>query len=93
MTTYGTYSIDSVPAPNDLELKIEVIHICTFNDFIKRAGIATDRDGFHNWAMSNIDAYHEVRTAWIQDWWFYYDAFCAQQDARDLAETQADALR
>jgi hypothetical protein len=113
MTTYGTYDIDTVPAPSDFELatiaaelsQLGRIRELTFNGFCHHACVGRHRDAFHAYVEVKIDGYRGGLTLrdsdwwkwWNQfqaddDWWLFWHALCQYQDARDLADTQADAL-
>jgi hypothetical protein len=95
MTTYHTFN--APPAPSDFELAAADRRL-TFNQFTHMRGIATDRERFHDWTVQNLAAraksdgtYQRIRLN-RATWEFYYTAFCQLEDARDLAETQSDAL-
>ena len=93
MTTFGTFDIDSVPAPSDIELasldyRRPVRY--AFNGATRLLNINSDRERFHTW----FGKYFNLGLAYDEDTWrTRYATFCQAEDARDLADTQADALR
>lgn len=105
MSTYGTYDIDSVPAPSDYELSSslwpeDIGHLTSaevFNAFCTSYGFfdGKERALFHQFANQR----HVGRWTWdaLGDIWaeFYTwgrAALIAAQDASDLHDTQQDAL-
>ena len=93
MTTFGTFDIDDVPAPSDDELRSLDYRRPTrygFNGATRMLNINRDRERFHRWCgkMVNLSNAYDEGT-----WRIYYRAFVQCEDARDLADTQADALR
>lgn len=91
MTTYGTYDIDSVPAPSDLELepRIGVEPCYTFNAWNTLTGVTLDRARWHRYVRRYIGQEHVLSDA---QWWWFYRAFLHSEDADDLHDTHADAL-
>jgi len=95
MTTFHTFDIDSVPPPSDYELARPLTVTVTapprygFNGATKLLNINGDRFEFWTWCGRHID---RDATYTEDDWRFYRKAFVAMEDARDLLNTQADAL-
>ena len=98
MTTFGTFSIDTVPAPSDIELAPRVTVTVaapwhySFNGATRALSIGRDRFRFHTWCKCNpkVDV---DRGCYSEDaWWEFYRAFVRDEDAADLLDTQADAL-
>lgn len=91
MTTHGTFSIDSVPAPSDFELPHPVLnpaHYVDFNSFCRIDGITGERENFHRWLVINcLAGLHS-----FDDWKCLYMMFEDERDSRDERETQRDAL-
>ena len=91
MTTYGTFDIDTVPAPSDEELRSLDYRRTRygFNGATKLLNINSDRERFHTW----FGTYFNLDIAYDEDTWrTCYETFCAAEDAADLLNTQADAL-
>lgn len=104
MTTYGTFEIDSVPAPSDIELEAAFRNRgrYSFCAFAHIAQIYLDRLLFHQYATAEIEDYQPDQALDYSEWlalWTKYceeawkrDALIRAQDARDLHDTQQDAL-
>jgi hypothetical protein len=100
MTTYHTaLETDGVPAPSDFEFvtavspSITVQVVLSFNEYIRyRTSIGRPVNGSREafWAyLPDIGQ----RENWTLDcWWKWWDRFVQSQDARDLQNTQQDAL-
>jgi hypothetical protein len=78
---------------------IEVVVVDTdkagfgFDDFCTHAGIGYDRNDFNRWVYVYVPDYYQGKRLLTGHWWDWWGKFCVQQDARDQADTQADALR
>jgi hypothetical protein len=79
---------------NRVDRKDDEMTTQTFNQFCKWNGINADRAEFYRFAaaMTNTADGHKLPELSEADWQNLYDLFTADQDARDLAETQADCL-
>ena len=63
----------------------------TFNGATKALGINYERERFHQWCVEN--KVFDLSLSWMLDSWLnFWNEFLSRQDARDLADTQADAL-
>lgn len=91
MTTYGTFSIDSVPPPADFELAPPVLnpaHYASFNSFCTVDGITGQRENFHRWLVANqLTGLHS-----FDDWRCLFLMFEDERDSRDERDTLADSL-
>ena len=66
----------------------------TFNAVTKQLGITYDRERFHSF-MQGVELNttpKPLKSRTLEEWRFWYDVFVKVSDARDLADTQADAL-
>ena len=95
MSTFGTYDIDSVPAPSDIELAMlderNERARYDFNGAVTALAIFnTTREPFHAWLEQNVRL--DFRYV-LDDWRCFFNAFIQGTDARDQRETLEDALR
>ena len=96
---------DGVPAPSDIELAAMDARPCglDFDGATRALAICRDRERFHRWCGRNVDL-SKVRP--LPTWRVLYRAFVRYEinmdhiqkgatcaDARDLDDTQQDALR
>ena len=94
MTTYGTFDIDSIPAPSDFELeaadRANSKGLVSFDHYCHQYNINYDRPEF--WAYVREECGISGNMTWA-GWDKLWTAFITREDARDLAETQRCALR
>ena len=101
MTTFHTDPCVNLPAPSDIELAAMDAHPRRygFNGATKVLNICRDRERFHRWAGKFVNLSLAYR---IEGWQAFYKIFRRDQaedhriqdeDARDLLNTQQDALR
>jgi len=62
----------------------------TFNEYTHQQGVNGDRAKFHTFVRQELNIQGDMVQG---DWDWLYWIFCDREDARDLRETQADALR
>lgn len=102
MTTYHTF--DDLPTPSDLELAAADRAESRWLTFGQFTYDKADRERFHRWMAEEVGPIFSpevdvdtwdftAHMARVTEWNFYYAAFCQADDTRDLADTQADALR
>lgn len=66
----------------------------SFNRFCSRNGITSQREQFYGFIREalNVPPGEPVPQLMEADWCIWHEAFATMDDARDLADTQRDAL-
>jgi hypothetical protein len=80
----------TMTAPVSADLSLPRPRRYGFNGATRLLNINGDRERFHRWCGRFVNL---GRAYTPGAWQFYYDAFVAYEDARDLDDTQQDALR
>ena len=62
-----------------------------FNQAVKWLRILEEREAFHKWCTEHR-VFEFGREYTLHGWLGFFDSFLSQDDAQDLADTQADSL-